>query len=81
VKKTFSLRKIDNLGRIVIPMDIRRALEIKEWDELRISMEGDHIVVAKASPMCIFCQSSEDLISYQDKFVCKRCAENFADQV
>ena len=73
LKKDFSIRKIDSLGRIVIPMDFRRALDIQEWDELRLSMEGAHIIVEKNSPQCVFCQKSERLVHYQGKFICPDC--------
>ena len=73
MKKAFSIRKIDNLGRIVIPMDIRKALEIKEWDELRISLEGNTIQIQKAAPSCTFCGSEEELRTFEDKYICSAC--------
>lgn len=73
MKRTYSIRKIDNLGRIVIPMDIRKALEIKEWDELRISLDENTIRIQKAVPVCTFCGSEEDLAPFEDKHVCVAC--------
>ena len=75
MKKTYSIRKIDNLGRIVIPMDIRKALEIKEWDELRISLENSTVHIEKATPTCTFCGSEEALLSFEDKYVCANCLQ------
>ncbi len=73
MKKTYSIRKIDNLGRIVIPMDIRKALEIKEWDELRIFLEENTIKIQKATPTCTFCGSEEELFPFEEKHVCAAC--------
>ncbi len=73
MKKTFSIRKIDNLGRIVIPMDIRKALEIKDWDELCIRLEEDLICITKAYQSCTFCCAQENLVPFQNKFICKDC--------
>ncbi len=73
MKKTFSIRKIDNLGRIVIPMDFRKALEIREWDDLRIALEGNSVVIRKEHDSCTFCGSEKNLNAFGDKFVCKSC--------
>ncbi len=73
MKKNRSIRKIDNLGRIVIPMDIRKALEIRDWDELAITLENDAIVVKKANESCTFCQAEDDLISFEGKSLCRTC--------
>ncbi len=73
MKKDYSIRTIDSVGRIVIPMDLRKALDIHEWDELRIYRDHDHIIVEKNNPVCIFCGSGKDLIFYKEKYVCKKC--------
>ncbi|MBR5295344.1 MAG: AbrB/MazE/SpoVT family DNA-binding domain-containing protein [Clostridia bacterium] len=73
MKKTYSIRKIDNLGRIVIPMDFRKALEISDWDELRIALEGNTIAIRKAADSCTFCQNEENLLPFEDKFICSDC--------
>lgn len=73
MKRSFSVRKIDNLGRIVIPMDFRKALEIKDWDELSMRLEDDHIVIAKAREACTFCGSELALSPFQNKFICSDC--------
>jgi len=78
MKKEFSIRKIDNLGRIVIPMDFRRSLDIQEWDELRLSLEGSRIVVEKNSPRCIFCHRTEHLVHFQGKFICPDCLKELS---
>ena len=73
MKKTFSIRKIDNLGRIVIPMDFRKALEIREWDDLRIALEGNAVTIRKDRDTCTFCGSEKALTDFGDKFVCAAC--------
>jgi len=75
MKKTYSIRKIDNLGRIVIPMDIRKALEIKEWDELRIFLDENTIKIQKAVPSCTFCGNEEDLTPFAGKHICAVCLQ------
>ena len=76
MKNTYSIRKIDNLGRIVVPMDFRKALEIHDWDELRISMEEDRVVIQKERESCTFCGREDHLAPFENRFVCRSCLEN-----
>ena len=80
MKKAFSIRKIDNLGRIVIPRDFRKALDISDWDELFLSLEGATVVIKKATDQCTFCGSEENLISYHDKFICQECLSKLSSK-
>lgn len=80
MKKTFSIRKIDNLGRIVIPMDIRKSLEIKDWDELCIRLEEDRILITKAYQSCTFCGCQTHLSPFQNKFICQDCLDRLKNQ-
>ena len=73
MKSTGIIRKVDELGRIVLPIEIRRTLDIAEKDELEIFMDDDHIVLQKFEPSCIFCSSSHGLVTYRGKNVCKEC--------
>ena len=73
VKSTGIIRKVDELGRIVLPIEIRRTLDISERDELEIFMDNDQIVLQKFEPSCIFCGSSKDMVSYRGKNVCREC--------
>lgn len=73
MKATGILRKIDGLGRIVIPMDIRNKLEIAENDPLEIHVEGSSIVLRKYEPDCTFCGSSRNVVEYKGKNVCEKC--------
>ena len=76
--KTLSLRKIDSLGRIVIPRDMRKALKISEWDELRLSLTGNRIIIERDKAECAFCGADAGLLEVNGKFVCKKCQEEIA---
>lgn len=75
MKTTGIVRKVDELGRIVLPIELRRTLDIEERDALEIYLEGDKIILSKFMPACIFCGSSDDLVNYMGKNVCKACAQ------
>ena len=73
MKSTGILRKIDELGRFVIPMEIRNKLEISTNDSLEIYVEGTSIVLKKHQPDCVFCGSSKNVTPYKGKNVCEKC--------
>ena len=66
-------RRMDMLGRITLPMELRRSLRISEGDELGIAVEEDKIILHKAQHKCIFCNSEEELSEFQGKRLCKDC--------
>ena len=66
-------RPVDELGRIVIPKEIRRSFKIKDRDLLEIFIEGDSIVLKKATSMCVICNSEEQIEAVNDKFICQKC--------
>lgn len=74
-KATGLVRKIDDLGRVVIPAEIRRIMGIGEKNPIEIYIEFDKIILKKYEQTCTFCGTSEDLRSYQGKIVCKKCTE------
>lgn len=74
MKATGIIRRVDELGRVVIPIEIRNKFDIVEKDPLEIYVDGSSIVLKKYEPNCIFCGSTEDLIEYKDKLVCKKCS-------
>lgn len=78
MKSTGIVRKVDELGRIVLPIELRRTLDIAERDELEIFMENDRIVLQKYEPSCVFCSSSNGLVLYRGKNVCRDCARNMS---
>ena len=69
------IRAIDDLGRIVIPKEIRKKMDIKSNQPIEIYVDGSSIVLKKYEPNCVFCGSTEDLVEYKDKLVCKNCSE------
>ena len=73
MKSTGIIRKVDELGRIVLPVELRRTLDIAERDELEIYLENDRIILQKYEYSCIFCGSSRGLINYRRKNVCQEC--------
>lgn len=76
MKATGIVRKVDELGRIVLPIELRRILDIAERDELEIFMENDRIILQKYESSCVFCSSTQGLVSYKGKNVCQTCARN-----
>ena len=79
VKSTGISRKVDELGRIVIPMELRTKLGIGEKDSLDIYVEGSSIILKKCNTGCTFCGSDKDLISYADKLICPKCKEKISN--
>lgn len=75
MKSTGIIRKVDELGRIVLPIELRRTLDIAERDELEIYLDDDKIILQKFEPSCIFCGSSYRLITYHGKNVCQECVK------
>lgn len=67
------LRRVDSLGRVVLPADLRHALGIREGDTLAIDVDGDHLVLAKARPACVFCGGGGELRELSGKQVCTPC--------
>lgn len=68
-------RPIDELGRIVIPKEIRTALEISPKDEIEIYIENDRIILKKTKPACAICGGENGLIEIKDKYICASCVE------
>ncbi len=81
MEKTGMFRGIDKLGRIVIPMEIRRTLDIKEGDNLEISLVGNAIQLRRKSLSCCLCDSERELFEIGEKNVCAVCAEKIKRMV
>ena len=73
MKSTGIVRKVDELGRIVLPIELRRTLDITEKNELEIYLDDDKVILRKYEPSCIFCSSSHGLVSFHGKNVCMEC--------
>lgn len=67
-------RKIDDLGRVVIPAGIRRSLDMREGDAVDVSVDGDRVVLAKPTDRCVFCGTEDDpLHTFRSRRVCGAC--------
>ena len=73
MKSTGITRAVDNLGRIVLPMELRRAFHINTDDKLEIFTQGDSIVLKKCLPACAFCDTRDGLNSFEGNYICDAC--------
>lgn len=80
MKSTGIVRKIDELGRIVLPIELRRTLEIGERDAMEIYVEGSSVVLKKYRPTCAFCDGSRDIQVFKGKNICARCLRELREQ-
>ena len=79
MKSTGMVRRIDPLGRLVLPKELRDNLGINEAP-IEILVDGENIVLRKYSPNCIFCGSIENIVQYKDKLICKQCLDELKNQ-
>lgn len=76
MNSTGIIRNLDNMGRVVIPSEIRKQLDMTNGtDSFEIFMDGDNIVLKKHKPFCVFCKSQEECIEFENQTVCKSCIE------
>ncbi len=73
MKSTGIVRRVDELGRVVIPKEIRKKLDLNEKDPIEIYVDGRSIILKKFESNCIFCGNNKDLITYKEKLICKKC--------
>lgn len=78
MKSTGIVRKVDGLGRIVLPIELRRVLDIPIQSDLEIYVDGGEIILKKYLPNCIFCGGTDNLREFDDKNICRDCAEKIA---
>ena len=81
MKSTGIVRKVDELGRIVLPIELRRTLGIEEKDRIEIFVEGESVILRKYQPACIFCDNAQDLILYKGKNLCPACIRSMGAQL
>ena len=77
MKSTGIIRKVDELGRIVLPIELRRTLDISEHDEMEIFIENERVILQTYEHSGVFCSSSQGLVQYKGKYVCNKCIYNF----
>ena len=79
MKSTGIVRKVDELGRIVLPIELRRTLDIAEKDSLEIYVDGSQIILKKYEPSCIFCGDARNVVNYKGKNICTSCLNEMKD--
>ena len=78
MKSTGIVRKVDELGRIVIPIELRRTLDIEIKDALEIYVDRDQIILKKYEPACIFCGNARDVKNFKGKNICQECLDSLS---
>ena len=78
MKSTGIVRRVDKLGRIVLPSELRNTLNIKIKEPLEIYVSGDSIVLRKYLPCCIFCGEEENVGTFKNKYICKKCMKQIS---
>ncbi|MDR0889467.1 MAG: AbrB/MazE/SpoVT family DNA-binding domain-containing protein [Oscillospiraceae bacterium] len=81
MKKAAMVRRVDELGRIVLPIELRRTLDIEERDLLEIHLDKDCILLRKYMPCCTFCGAERGLQEYRGKQLCQKCLQELAERV
>ncbi len=76
MKSTGMVRKVDELGRVVLPIELRKVLYIGTKDALEIFTEEDTIILRRYNPLCYICGGSDGLVNYKNKRVCSECIED-----
>jgi transcriptional pleiotropic regulator of transition state genes len=76
VRTIGTARRIDQLGRVVVPAELRRMLGIRQGDLLDIRVEDGHLVLLKIEPECAICGNVDNLVEFHEKHVCKECVRD-----
>lgn len=79
MKSTGIIRRMDELGRVVIPIEIRNQFDIAEKDPMEIYVDGSSIVLKKFEPNCIFCGNTKNLVEYKNKLICEKCSKKISE--
>ena len=79
MKSTGIVRKVDELGRVVLPIELRRTLDIAEIDALEIFIDGSNIILKKYEPACIFCGNAKDVSVFKGRNICPDCIRAIID--
>ncbi len=81
MKSTGVVRKVDELGRIVLPIEIRKIMDINEKDAIEIFTDDDKIILQKYHPACIFCNNADNIVYFNGKRVCTDCLAKIKSQL
>ena len=79
MKSTGIVRKVDELGRIVLTIEMRRTLDIGEKDALEIYVEGSSVILKKYKPSCVFCDATKDITVFKGKNICPKCLKELKE--
>ena len=80
MKSTGVVRRVDELGRIVLPAELRKSMDIQIKDALEIFTEGDRIILQKYHPACEFCNNADDVVYFGSKRICRSCIDKIKQQ-
>ncbi|SHK08718.1 transcriptional pleiotropic regulator of transition state genes [Anaerobranca californiensis DSM 14826] len=75
MKSTGIVRKVDELGRVVLPIELRRTLNIDTKDSLEIYVDGEKVILKKYHPACVFCGEADDVKYFKGKNICQNCID------
>ena len=79
MKSTGIVRRIDNLGRVVLPIELRRVFDIDKEDPVEIFVDDNYILLKKYQPACIFCNDAGDVVNIKGKNICKNCLKELKE--
>lgn len=79
MKSTGIVRKVDELGRVVLPIELRRTLDIEEKDVLEIYVDGATVILKKYVPACIFCDNADNIKVFKGKNICSNCLKEMSE--
>ena len=81
MKSTGVVRRMDELGRIVLPKELRKTMDINERDALEIYVNGNEIILKKYQPCCVFCNSADDVRTIKGKNICGECLKEIVKEI
>lgn len=79
MKATGIVRRIDELGRVVLPIELRRTMNLNVKDPMEIFLEDDCIILRKYEATCLFCGGNHNLLSFKGKLICSDCLKQLND--
>ena len=80
MKSTGIVRNVDELGRIVVPKEMRKRMGIASNDPVEIYVDGDKIILVKCQKTCVFCGSGEEVRDFRGKKVCAECVSALCEK-
>lgn len=80
MKSTGIVRKIDNLGRVVLPIELRRVFDLDKDDPVEIFVDDNYVMLKKYQPACLFCGDAKDVLNFKGKNICTHCLDEIKDK-